>query len=187
MSDHGALNLERPLGLCMCGCGQLTRVPTKNDARHGHVAGVPVPFAQGHNRRLRGDLWDVEDTGFTTPCRLWKHSRNPGGYALFRGGRDHGDGSMLVHRQHYQQKHGPVPEGLDLDHLCRVRRCVNPDHVEPVTRAENVRRGGRTILTLEQVQEIRESTDSYRSLARKFGVKHSTIWGVRSGSNWSAS
>lgn len=174
------------MGLCQCGCGKATRVPAKNDTRHAHVAGVPLRYAQGHNRRLRGDLWVIQDTGFDTPCWLWEHSCNPGGYALFRGGMAQGDGSMLVHRQHYQQKYGSVPEGLDLDHLCRVRRCVNPDHVEPVTRAENARRGARTILTPQQVDEIRESTDSYRSLARRFGVKHSTIWGVRSGSNWSA-
>jgi hypothetical protein len=36
---------------------------------------------------------------------------------------------------------GPIPEGLHLDHLCRVRRCVNPAHLEPVTPGENVRRG----------------------------------------------
>ena len=40
---------------------------------------------------------------------------------------------------------GPIPEGLDLDHLCRNRWCVNPEHVEPVTRRENLIRGQTTI------------------------------------------
>jgi hypothetical protein len=40
----------------------------------------------------------------------------------------------------YELHVGPIPEGLDLDHLCRVRACCNPDHLEPVTRSENLRR-----------------------------------------------
>ena len=45
-----------------------------------------------------------------------------------------------AHRYAYTLLVGPIPDGLDLDHLCRVRHCVNPDHLEPVTRAENLRR-----------------------------------------------
>ena len=63
--------------------------------------------------------------------------------------------------------HGPVPEGLELDHLCRIRHCVNPDHVEPVTCAVNVRRGDLTKLTEEQVRSI---PDLY--MAGKFTSRH---------------
>ena len=45
-----------------------------------------------------------------------------------------------AHRVSWEALHGPVPEGLELDHLCRVRECVNPGHLEPVTHAENMRR-----------------------------------------------
>lgn len=45
------------------------------------------------------------------------------------------------HRVIYERLKGPVPPGLELDHLCRNRPCVNPDHVEPVTHQENMRRG----------------------------------------------
>jgi len=41
----------------------------------------------------------------------------------------------------YEYFKGPVPDGLELDHLCRVRSCCNPDHLEPVTHKENIRRG----------------------------------------------
>ncbi len=43
----------------------------------------------------------------------------------------------------YELRYGPVPEGLELDHLCCNRWCYNPDHVEPVTHAENIRRSGK--------------------------------------------
>lgn len=48
---------------------------------------------------------------------------------------------VLAHRFSYELHKGPIPEGLELDHLCRIPSCVNPDHLEPVTSAENTRRG----------------------------------------------
>lgn len=47
---------------------------------------------------------------------------------------------VLAHRHVYQTLVAPIPAGLELDHLCRQRRCVNPAHLEPVTHAENTRR-----------------------------------------------
>jgi hypothetical protein len=47
-----------------------------------------------------------------------------------------------AHRAAYEAAIGPIPDGLDLDHLCRVRCCVNPAHLEPVTRKENLERAG---------------------------------------------
>lgn len=72
----------------------------------------------------------------TDSCWLWTGALNDG------YGRFHIDSSTRVfaHRYAYELKVGPIPEGLTLDHLCRVRHCVNPDHLDPVTHAENVRR-----------------------------------------------
>ena len=47
---------------------------------------------------------------------------------------------MCAHRYVYLTSGHEIPEGLELDHLCRNRRCVNPDHLEPVTKSENMRR-----------------------------------------------
>lgn len=75
----------------------------------------------------------------TTGCWLWTASLTVrGGYAQMNVG---GGKVVRVHRWLYASLVGPVDPSLDLDHLCRVRRCVNPDHLEPVSRAENLRRG----------------------------------------------
>ena len=73
-------------------------------------------------------------------CWVWTGSVDGHGYGQIREG---GRGSPLIgaHRASYENAKGPIPNGLDLDHLCCNPRCVNPDHLEPVTRGENTRRG----------------------------------------------
>lgn len=76
-------------------------------------------------------------------CWIWVGSRSGtfGGYGYVRVGADRGGGRLPAHRAMYQELVGPVPEGMTLDHLCRNRGCVNPDHLEPVTMRENALRG----------------------------------------------
>jgi len=72
-----------------------------------------------------------------TGCWLWTLSIKPKGYGQIKNaGR-----LAYAHRIAYQLLRGPIPKGMTIDHLCRVRCCVNPDHMEVVTNRTNVLRG----------------------------------------------
>lgn len=79
-------------------------------------------------------FWSKVDK--TDGCWEWTASL-VSGYGQFR----HNGRIVRAHRFAYEQLVGPVPKGLELDHLCRNRRCVNPAHLEPVTQQENQLRG----------------------------------------------
>jgi len=74
-------------------------------------------------------------------CWLWMGRLNNNGYGSIRIMSKLVAGPTLVHRFAYELLVGPIPEGVELDHLCKNRRCVNPAHLEPVTRSENCSRG----------------------------------------------
>ncbi len=83
-------------------------------------------------------LWERIDIPSEESCWLWTAGCNRGGY-----GQLSWDGRMVVvHRKVYELMVGEIPPGLVVDHLCRVRHCCNPDHLEVVTFRENVLRGG---------------------------------------------
>jgi hypothetical protein len=72
------------------------------------------------------------------PCWMWKGRLTEKGYGRFN--LDHRK-SVYATRFAYESMHGPIPKPLVPDHLCRVRACVCPDHIEPVTNKENILRG----------------------------------------------
>ena len=76
-------------------------------------------------------LIEVTDT-----CWIWRGTVRPNGYGRVK----HQGVLYLAHRLVYESLIGPIPDGLQLDHLCRVRHCVRPTHLEPVTASENLRR-----------------------------------------------
>lgn len=75
-----------------------------------------------------------------TGCWLWTAKTGKGGYGYIGEGRT-GGRTLLAHRVSYELHIGPIPQGLSLDHLCRTRHCVNPEHLEAVTIRENTLRG----------------------------------------------
>jgi hypothetical protein len=74
-------------------------------------------------------------------CWLWLGSKNEKGYGHIRA--DMNGPVMQVHRVAYETWVGEIPEGLEIDHLCGTRNCVNPSHLEVVDRRTNVNRGRR--------------------------------------------
>ena len=89
---------------------------------------MPIPAAERFWPKVRK----------TDTCWLWEGAISPDGYGSFYGGNRR---NCKPHRFAYEEMVGPIPEGLVLDHLCRVRHCVNPAHLEPVTERENALRG----------------------------------------------
>ena len=83
--------------------------------------------------RVEAKLFPVTESG----CWLWTGAVLPNGYGVLTYQKQR----KYAHRLVYELLRAPIPEGLQLDHLCRVRCCANPDHLEPVTLQENLRRG----------------------------------------------
>ena len=78
-------------------------------------------------------------------CWRWTGARNPNGYGVLRV-----DGKLdRVHRIAYRLWRGEIPEGLEINHKCYVRDCVNPDHLEFVTHAENIQKRSHRPYKLE--------------------------------------
>jgi hypothetical protein len=90
----------------------------------------------GYPHKTLGDRIEYDPNG---GCWLWSGSLYKDGYGrvTLPGSPRH----IRAHRAVYEAHHGPIQAGLVLDHLCRVRCCVNPAHLEPVTVRENTLRG----------------------------------------------
>lgn len=168
-------------GLCECGCGQRTSIATHSNTARGIRKGQHVRFISGHNmttRRITETDYAVEDRGFQTTCWIWQGSLKVDG----RGRVTISGRNELAHRAMYEQEVGPIPDGLELDHLCGVPPCIRPSHLEPVTHIENVRRAQATRtrkLTPEDVAEIRVLYEAggiaQKMLGERFGVSTSLI------------
>lgn len=150
-----------------------------------------MKFIRGHNSvgmdrsGPRTTHYAVEDRGYDTPCWTWQlrktlpNKRSSGGYGQLR----HKGREYLAHRFYYERAKGEIPDGLTLDHLCRNRDCVNPDHLEPVTLLVNVRRSRSMKLTDDQArmieQLVRGGGETDGAIAERFGVSRQTVALIR--------
>lgn len=137
-------------------------------------------------RPRKAHRWQAVDHGYVTRCHIWQlaiHPRTGYGVTKFRSV------SMPAHRAAYIEARGAIPAGYDIDHLCRVRACVNPDHLEAVSRTENIRRSRGTKLTLADAVEIRRLCAAgvrQREIAARFGVDQSVVSDIKNFKLWRA-
>lgn len=133
--------------LCICKCGGIAPLAKQTVVARGYVRGQPLDYIKNHHVKnarqpladrfwpkvnKEGPLWNG------TRCWIWTASINPDtGYGQIYAGH----GPRGAHCVAYELLVGLIPAGLELDHLCRVRECVNPNHLEAVPHAINSQRG----------------------------------------------
>lgn len=187
---HGArawvLDVDQAYGeafaRCGCGCGQSTQPPAKTSAAQGRLTGVPAAFVVNHFATTRRLGYVVDDA---TGCWNYGGHVPPNRY----GGVIANRRRYQAHRFFYEQAKGPIPAGLELDHLCRNTQCVNPDHLEPVTAAVNARRRPSTRLTPHGVEQLRRALADGAPLApiaRNLGIGYTAARSAAHGRTWRA-
>ena len=105
----------------------------------------------------------------TVDCWLWVAADNGNGYPVFSEGGE----NCYAHRYIYEQLNGLVPEELEIDHKCRVRNCVNPEHLEAVTHEENIRRAYEHVTHCPKGHEYNE--ENTRILTRGNGRRQCKV------------
>lgn len=120
-----------PSGLCMCGCGQPVGLRSKDERRKTPVHWRYMP---GHFGRKSPAEYVAEDRGYSSPCWIWRRKVTKKGYGLVKDGKR----ERHAHRVVYERTHEPLDPHIELHHLCRNRGCVNPAHLEPLTKAAHL-------------------------------------------------
>jgi len=178
MPDSRRQTVE-PYQLCACGCGERTLLARRTHKKDGYVKGQPIRYVNGHARRTKGPDHIVDEDG----CWVWVKEKSRHGYGwLNESGKQY-----VAHRAYYERHKGPIQDGLQIDHLCRNRACVNPDHLEPVTMIENLRRANIAKLDQDKAREIRGFLSQgipLKEIATRYGVSTGTIRDIRDGKRW---
>jgi hypothetical protein len=119
-------------------CGR-SFLATASHVRNSPATSCSIACAQASRHRDdAARFWQkVDRSGGADACWPWQRPLSRNGYGIFSIRGKH----LPAHRFAYELLVGPIPEGLEIDHLCRVRHCVNPAHLEPVTPQVNALRG----------------------------------------------
>lgn len=199
---------ENRYGYCKCGCGKLTPIAERSDARFGHIKGQPIPRLPRHldyPRRPTEDRF-LEKIQKTEGCWLWTGATTHGGYGVLHGPGKKGK-MIRAPRFSYELHYGPVSSDLDILHRCDNPICVRPEHLFTGTAQDNtddmMAKGrynkpeettakgeghGMAKLTEEQVLAMRAEyatgETSTRKLAEKYGVSRRAIMFILHREHW---
>lgn len=161
-------------GLCACGCEERTKLAPRNHKALGWKKDEPYEFVKGHQNNGKRKGYDEKDCGFETPCHVWRGQPSQTYPAIKVKGKP-----VKVHVYVWEQKWGPVPEGLVVHHRCDNPRCCNIEHLGVVTAATNAQLGPRTKLSQNKAEAIRmlHATGAYtcRKLGELYEVSPSAI------------
>lgn len=130
-------------------------------------------------------LWQKITKGDPAACWPYKGACDVHGY----GRPAKFNKRYYAHRRIYEIVNGPIPEGMLVLHTCDNPPCCNPAHLKLGTESDNrrdmvLKKRHHTKLTVEQVREIRSSTELGKDLAARFGVTDSTVCAIRRGERW---
>lgn len=122
---------------------------------------------------LADRFWSKVTVGDWQECWPWTGGKTTHGYGMFYPAKGR---SVCAHRQAFELVNGPIPDGLELDHVrawgCRLRHCVNPLHLEPVTHTENVQRATCLITRCPQGHEYTPENTRVRRGRRECRACH---------------
>lgn len=182
-SQYRKLEDPNPSGLCFCGCGRTTSIAKETDTTAGHVMGKHVRFIHNHHCRPAKPRYIVKECGYKTPCWVWNWSVDKNGYGQvsFQGN------ATKAHIASYKTTKGAIPKGYEVDHLCFNPPCINPDHLEAVTRQVNQDRRRYIKLSPEKIPVIRQLAawgSGYADIGKLFGVTAPAIWAALNNKTW---
>lgn len=171
-------------GLCGCGCGHQTPIAKKTSTHYGIRKGQPKLFVRGHHTRKATPDFKYQDWGFKTPCWVWLKKCDKDGYPQVSIG-ELNCRATHVYFEHFTGK--KVPDGMHLNHKCRIHPCVNHDHLEIATPADNVRYSGSTQFDGDAVRKMiamRKQGAQFKEIAETFQTSVRYLKRICYGERW---
>ena len=183
---------------CLCDCGSELSLPASRVGARGYKSCGCSRYEREKTSVVERFMEKVDKSSSEQGCWLWTGSVDRSGY----GRIDNGTGKLVsVHRLSYTHFHGPIPERMEVCHVCDVRNCVNPAHLFIGTHKENLddmrnkgrsrdsrgEKNPRAKLRESDVIEIHRLISqgtTQTEIARKYGVNRRTISHIATRSTW---